>query len=355
MEPIAEQERFIIRSSIEVPSEKLDAFFKEMYLDRNCDIRRYWKWFCRLECHNNKGPLVITDGDKIIAHAGIIPFEMRLDDGLIKNAAWFIDFAILPDYQKRGLGIKLTKKWMELSDVYVTFCNEKSMGIFKKYGWIESFDTRLHHVIINPLKYPKIWNKLESRMPNFVLNALGTCLVTVAVIYYRRFARSLNELQFEAVTRSSIQKFQVFLKTDGEVTTAVRDSKYLFWRFLESPDVGEYSIVSLNDTCKFLIKPRRDKMGSPHLDVLVSTELEDEADIKQLLATLAIWCKHEELAYIRYYCSNSDVSRSVQRSLISVVRNPRFGFYSKDENIFQKLQKTRWMWDLLDSDFEITG
>ncbi len=106
--------------------------------------------------------------DKVIAHAGMIPFDVEFA-GSKRKASWFIDFVILPKFQRYGLGTVLTKKWMEFSDIYVTFCNEKSIGVFKKLGWIESFKTHLHYFFILPFDHPKFIDKVPDRFRS-VLN-----------------------------------------------------------------------------------------------------------------------------------------------------------------------------------------
>jgi hypothetical protein len=52
------------------------------------------------------------------------PFKVFVD-GANYTASWFIDFALLPEFQRQGLGPILTKKWMEFSDFYMSApCNE---------------------------------------------------------------------------------------------------------------------------------------------------------------------------------------------------------------------------------------
>ena len=77
----------------------------------------------------------------------------KYGDKEILPAIWFIDFAILPKFQGLGLGKVLTKAWMKICPNQITFCNDKSLKIFKKLCCEENNYTKRLARPINPTKW----------------------------------------------------------------------------------------------------------------------------------------------------------------------------------------------------------
>src|ERR1035437_6359416 len=130
-----EKDKITIHSACDVDLKLLIDFYKKMFPDRMNYLESNWKWLNRSDYYENKIPLVIVYENQVIAHSGMIPFDLSIG-GIKQTSSWFIDFKILPEFQRQGLGSILTKEWMNFSDCFVTFCNEKSIGVFKKFGWI---------------------------------------------------------------------------------------------------------------------------------------------------------------------------------------------------------------------------
>ena len=69
--------------------------------------------------------------------------------GAAQLATWFIDFAVLPEFQGSGIGKELTRRWMAVGLHHLTFCNPMSIAIFKKFGWQKTLGT-----LVIPKKWP---------------------------------------------------------------------------------------------------------------------------------------------------------------------------------------------------------
>jgi hypothetical protein len=133
----------------------------------------------------------------------------------------------------------------------------------------------------------------------------------------------------------------------------VRDSEYLSWRLLDSPDEKKYRIVTMDgaDNVSVIVK-LCDNRPHPYIDILWLSNPLKQAEARNLIATLAIWGLRRGYSYIRHYVSSKELSSFLSRSLKAVVRHPRLMFYSKNPELFQKLKDANWHWDLIDSDFE---
>ena len=323
-----------------------------MYADRPVALDRLWRWLYRPDfLESVRPPLVMRDGDQVIAHAGMIPFALDLGAGEVKSAAWFVDFAILPAFQRQGIGKLLTEDWMRHADVGVTFCNDKSIGVFKKFGWVESFDTRLLYLFINPLNHPRI----APRVPG-ALKGLGNRMLSTATrLHYKLRARGAGALMVEPVTPETLTAVLDGATQSAGATRPQRDMAYLTWRLLESPDRDAYRVFSLGGSLRVVARARTEKPEARHLDILWVNDWTQLKALIELVARMAEWSHAEGLDYMRLYAANPAAASTLSRSLLGWVRHPRFAYFAKDPDVFERLKHARWHFEMIDSDFECTG
>ncbi|MEQ1918443.1 MAG: GNAT family N-acetyltransferase [Elusimicrobiota bacterium] len=132
-------------SSVEEPA--LRAFYAEAFPARAEFLGAHWRWLYRVGRFPGIEPLVLVEGNRVVGHAGAIPLTLsRL--GQTAPAIWFVDFSILPELQGQGHGAKLTEAWMGLCPDRVTFCNDRSIRVFRKFGWRERFDASVRSLPI---------------------------------------------------------------------------------------------------------------------------------------------------------------------------------------------------------------
>ena len=85
-----------------VKIDQLSEFYKQVFKSRYKTLTSNWKWWYRYG-YSKYEPLIILSDGKVIGQAGIQPVDLK-----IKNekflAVWFLDFAILPEFRKKGLG-----------------------------------------------------------------------------------------------------------------------------------------------------------------------------------------------------------------------------------------------------------
>ena len=177
-------------SACDVDLVLLIDFYQKAYPNRISSLKSNWKWLNHSDFYNYKTPLVLVYKTQVIAHAGMIPFNISVC-GKQQTAAWFTDFKILDEFQRFGLGSMLTKEWMNYSDCCVTFCNDKSIGVFKKFGWLESFNTYMHLNFILPFSHPGF----VRRLPAFIRKILNFIISPVFFLIYKRHAYSKSSYQ----------------------------------------------------------------------------------------------------------------------------------------------------------------
>lgn len=331
----------------EVEERALQDFYQTQYPDRA--LPSIWRWLNRSTFSGQRTPLAVLYRDRVIAHAGAMPFR-AVFKGTTYTASWYIDFAVMPEFQRQGVGMLLTKRWMDYADFYVAFANERSIGVLKKHGWIESFDTYLHCYLLRPLHHPKF-----RRIPAMIRTASTVITDPLLRLRYRLFGLSPDRLRLDPVDATSLETFLVPRDSpvdDGRVVP-VRDAEYVSWRLLDSPNRAHYRVASLDGVAgaRAIIK-LCETDPSPSVDVLWTAPAAQPVDIRTIVATLAHWGIRQGYGSLRFYTSSQALSRYLSRSLTPVVRHPRFACYSRDARLFSALQQAGWAWELIDCDFE---
>jgi hypothetical protein len=376
-----EDSDFKFLSAHEVDPDLLYDFYRRMYPKRTDFFKSNWKWLYRSSFYDNRIPLVILVDNKVIAHAGLIPIKVRIA-GKPYTASWYVDFAVVPEFQRKGLGIRLTKMWMEFSDLNITFCNDRSMGIFKKYGWKESFDTyyQIHPVI--PFDHPNYVRKY----PGFVRKILNVLARPYLKLMYNRYAYPKEDVKIEGFTREAMDSFigsRPYLKmmynryaypkedvkiegftreamdsfigsledasSEGKSISPVRDPDFINWRLLESPERGKYKVFRTKGISCIV---KLDVKYGNEIDMLWTSDLSDFDAVRSLIASLAIWGMNNGYSHIRFYTSKKELSDHLSKSMKPHVKHPRFAFYSEDGELLLKMEQGIWNWELLDSDLE---
>jgi Acetyltransferase (GNAT) domain len=340
-----------VRSVYAVPRASLLDFYRTMDPDRPCPPSEMWEWLYRPAFGPPCSALVMESDERVVAHAGIIPFWLSIR-GQKVSAGWYVDFAVLPELQRAGLGRTLTLEWMRLTDVHVSFCNARSMGLFRKLGWEESFDTRLHHFFLEPLSHPGVLRRLDGRVPTAAIAALNSTARGLLGAWYRRQSRGGANLELAPVSETLLHHFE---SSPRSAIAPIRDMEYLRWRFLESPYRRDYRVALSGGTPLAVLRERKDKPRSPHVEILLVKDELAFPVLKHLIAGLGFWASRRGHAYLRYYESDPGRSRQLQRAFLSFVRHPRFAFFARSAELMQELKRGQLCWQLADSDFEVTG
>lgn len=337
-----------IYSACDVDSSLLIDFYKKTYPDRLNYLRSNWKWLNRSDFYENKIPLVLLYKNQVIAHSGMIPFNISLC-GDLQTASWFIDFKVLDEFQRYGLGSILTKEWMNFSDCCVTFCNEKAIGVFKKFGWIESFDTYMHLNFILPFNHPGFVRRLPASLRK-ILNCITS---PIFFLIYSRHSYPDNSYQLEKLNEKSFDAFFDLYtkrkKISKNTVLPIRDMDYAKWRVLNSPNKDKYFIYK---TEKYSALVSINNNHGKYIDILWVSDINDKIEIKKMVSTLGVYGIKNRLSYIRFYTSKKELSDYIKNKTKSIVRHPRFAFFSQVESILEKLKVADWDLELIDSDFE---
>jgi len=334
--------------AISLSKKKLDDFYIKIYSYRSCRLENLWEWLYRIDFLSKKNPVISIIDNKIVGHMGLIPFWLNLK-GIKVSAAWYADMHVLPEYRGKGIAKNITENLMNLTDVYLSFGNDESMNIFKRYGWVKNYNTYLHYFFLEPCNHPKFVKFPFYFKPFFIL--INFIYKNFLSIYYDFKKEKKFKSTIEALNHENIKLF-IDENLESNITKTILDIKYLNWRFLLSPDLNCYKVFRNDFGYAAIVKERKDKPLSWHLDILLINKLDNLKMILSLIIDIILWGRKNSYAYIRLYISDKSISKKIKQNLLSIVAHPRFACFSYNKEYKKLLDNTEFQWQLLDSDFE---
>jgi GNAT superfamily N-acetyltransferase len=223
-----------IRKASVITDEAMSLFYTAAFPDRADFLSKHFRWLYRYRTFPGIEALVLVDGERVVGHAGVIPQKIsRL--GVQATAIWFVDFSILPEYQGKGYGKDLTKAWMAMCPDRITFCNDRSIEVFRKFGWQERFDAK---VLTMPLE-------LSVPMARFGAwgEGAGRALNGAWLGLQRLRTASAPPLETIPLPQDA-GRLMDFLGDPAQAGTfLVRDADWFRWRLLENPRRDELRLA----------------------------------------------------------------------------------------------------------------
>ncbi len=89
--------RYKINKISSIETNQLLDFYKKIYYRRHISLATNWRWWYRVG-YNKFEPLILSIDNKVIGQAGLLPSDLNIL-GKKVSAIWFVDFAILPEFQ----------------------------------------------------------------------------------------------------------------------------------------------------------------------------------------------------------------------------------------------------------------
>jgi GNAT superfamily N-acetyltransferase len=330
-----------IRPATQVPQELLAEFYRRIDPPMAHYRSRNWRWLCRAgETACVSPPLLALLDGSIVGHAGLIPVTVQLR-GRQRSAIWFVDFWILPQHQHKGIGIALTRAWMALCPLQITFCNEKSLGVFLKLGWKVRRDTRILRLLLRPERQQRLQGRgvrEAAWLAGFASRALARVLTRKAGLP------------------------AVSYLTDGEVADlcappaggccAPRSRDFLRWRLADSPFKSRYLLFRRPGApCAAGRVIQRD--GNRRLCVLAIGGAPDNAPgVYRAMAGIVRWAAQADIDEVMYITSDP-AAASALRLLLPVGSRALFAYHAENPDDELSLAQDRHFWEALDSDFDL--
>ncbi len=328
-----------IKKISEINIDNLHQFYALAFPSRYKTLSKYWKWCYKIGSSNFE-PLVLEHNSKIIGMAGLIP-ENLFFQGKVKEAIWFTDFHILKDYRNKGFGSILTKEWMKICPIQITYCNEESLKIFKKHNWKNNNKTYRKISPVNFLKLIPILKKVNIDLKSsifkkyFIKNVKDSKLIEPRVIEHK------NIIEYCKLEEENKKKNELF--------SILRDEKWFKWRFIDCPYSSEI----------YEFKNNQDRLVA-HVDILGKLKrinilyafIQDKIN-SDIFPLVFNWCLNNNIDYI--WSINSNHNKIFNETFIDnlfLKKSLNFACWAEDNNVFTHLEKGLSNSQGFDSDLE---
>lgn len=224
-----------IRKASTILGSVMSRFYGDAFPERAGLLSEHWRWLYRVGRFPGIEPLVLVEDERVVGHAGVIPLTIsRL--GREATAMWFVDFSILPEFQGQGHGKALTEAWMAMCPDRVTFCNERSIQVFRRFGWRERSDAS---VLTQPLE-------LSGPLSRFGAPgaAAGRLLTPAWLAWLRARSSGASALETRPLPLDAGGLAERLADPAAAGTRVVRDAEWFKWRLLENPRRDEHVLAS---------------------------------------------------------------------------------------------------------------
>tara|TARA_Y100000590_G_scaffold458250_1_gene612573 strand:+ start:912 stop:1925 length:1014 start_codon:yes stop_codon:yes gene_type:complete len=308
----------------QVEKSQLSEFYKETYHKRYKSLTSNWRWWYRSD-YTEFEPLVLLIDNKIIGQAALIPIDLDISGKKIQSIC-FVDFAILPKYQGKGFGQILTKEWMKICSNQITFCNDESLRVFKRFGWKNNLSTKRLIKPLNILRFLPITKKFDFNFINknlkFFLNRrhVGNKII-------KPFNITNN---FKLINDSF--KIKNFIK-NNQLANIIRDEKWLNWRLIECPYNKDIYFFEYKNNFAIVHIFTTDNIKK--LNILFTYSVEKNFD-QELFELITNWSLNNEIDLIWSVTRDTEMANIFPKIFSKTIN---FASWSSDNNISTILEK----------------
>ncbi|MBD1149918.1 GNAT family N-acetyltransferase [Pelagibacterales bacterium SAG-MED29] len=328
-----------IKKISEVNTKLLEDFYKTAFPSRYKSLAIHWKWYYKIGVSNFE-PLILEYDSKVVGMAGLIPENLSFQ-GKIQEAIWFTDFHVLKDYRNKGFGSILTKEWMKICPIQITFCNEESLKIFKKFNWKNN--NKIYRKInpLNPFKLIPI-------IRNFNIDAKSKLLIK----FLKKNLKEDKDIKPEKINNKNLISYCEFEeknKIDNEFFAIIRDEKWFRWRLIDCPYSSEIFEFKNN---KDIVVCHISKINNLTRLNILYTCIEDQEN-NEILNLIYNWCLNNNIDFI--WTLNTERNKIFKETILDnlfLKKKINFAYWAKDNDQFTHLEKGLSNPQGFDSDLE---
>ncbi len=323
----------------EVDAAALHAFLKRFFGPRKADfLGRHGTWW-----HGGReNRLVLEVEGTIAAYCGVIPVRCLLD-GAPRDALWWMDLVVAPEYRGRRLQSHLDVEVRRRTSLLLGFPNELAARIHRKHGWGVREDLRTMLAPLDP-------SGLNVVRRGGRLLAAGALAARPLAALWRRRLVSHRPRTARRVDEPDVEQW-AGLSRHGAATlaTTVRDEAYLTRRYLEAPHRGELRFYESGTLA--LVSRRLQRHGRLEERVLdLFGDLQDRARLGDLLRFALGEASRAGAVQVTALASHGELAAAFRHSGFWLGSTARFCWTSPDSSLMEALERSRLHWCLGDSD-----
>lgn len=325
----------------ETTPEQRAAFFSRTHPRLASWLAPHWAWWFRVGFRPEIEPIVAIARDQIVGHAGTLPFSFRCGEK-IDTAVWYLVFAVLPECQGAGLGKKLTEAWMDLCPNPITECNEKSIAIFKKYGWQETFETRRLAFVVSPAS-------LAAHQPK---------ALRMAVSFGQPFYKAWTKLASRSAPKISPEKLgqtpqsfpDLFQSDPTAPLELLRDADWANWRVLQSPFLHEYRLFRFESAVALVRGFISEKVRRLHILYVNASEKPEQS---ALVRGIVRWACDDHADLVWAVAGSSGLIEALRTNLPNEI-GVRIAAYNPDKQLMDSFLHPGFKLQAIDTDIDLS-
>ena len=321
----------------DVEQSQLFEFYKKIYFDRHKTLIKNWQWWYRSD-YSLYETLVISLEKKIIGQAGLQPVDLRVNGKTI-SAAWFLDFAILPEFRGKGFGKILNQKLMDTYPHLITFCNSKTLRIVRKLGWQENSSVMRLARPINPIKFIPILKKLNF-FDIIFRSSMKNKFSFKNIIKPRVINDNYN------LIKESFKKRN--LGNTKAPVSIIRDEKWLYWRLMECPYKKDLYFFEYKNN--FSIVHIFENKGIKRLNILFSYFIDESVEI-ELFNLMMNWAINNNIDLV--WAIKKENDGFLKNIFPNKFKKPlTFASWSSDQTVSPTIKEEPYNSEGIDSDID---
>lgn len=326
----------------------LKDYFQSFFADRlsgplNMGYEKWhWKYIENpfFSGHDLPAWVCTSEDAKTAGHLGAIPAVLKAGEQKI-NAAWAVDFIILPEYRRKGLGMALVKEANQHFDAFLAIGGtDMSSNLFTKMGWI----------LLGYVPYYIKVLDLKALFKYKIKNLLIRIILLMAVSPYIKICNYLKRpVEHRDIKIRVIDSFdegaELFWKEIEHFYKIIipRDKAYLNWKYDAQPGMHyvKFRADRNNRLCGYIVV-RVIKTGASNAEGLIADIIakpDDKNAVNALILAALNYFKSENCLIAR--CSIND--KNIEKVIAGcgfIKRRPQMRFLIKKnldglENIYK--------------------
>jgi len=367
-----------VRQASMADEAQIEEFYNTAFEHAQFKYPDRWIWLYKqnpfLEDNRSLPIWLAVDQNRVVGMSCLMPQLFWIKEHIAK-VSWCIDFRVLPEYRRMGLGKRLERARQESGNTFTLASSDASVVIKKKLGYLSrpNLDIYLHArrfdpgVLFNDLiRYLRLSNshytKISKLSQVMKLPEILSALLQVIFKYkqYRAHVFTNNKISMTFKPVSFFPKEVDSLWNDIKEKyslAVIRDSRYLNWKFVEQPYVSYQRYLAYMGTklCGVLIfrKGRPPELPVGFISEIFTSQSSDI--LRQMLSFAVSTLYRQGSLMIRSSSSTEERSRVLSSLGFNPIQRllPAFSFNLDNAGVFADIAlKGDWLMGLGDQDLD---
>ena len=337
----------IIKAS-DLDNQKVDSFMELCFNKNKVDfLKKHGEWLY----NGQDNRYIVLDNENPVGHFGLIPSKINLEGEEFHTLA-SMDLNIPNQYRGKGI-MRFIDDYVRLKkDIIISFPNDTSYKIYKKYGHQVSKKNRVMFLPLQPSNVPHY--KKFKNFKKILLRFLFILLEPFYFIFKRLYINQATKYSYKLENPSSEILSEIFKYQSKNIVSTIRDKNFIQWRYFDSPFFSQYDFFVggfQKQNSIIMITRTLNHMNVTQTRVIdLFGNLDDKKGLKDLLKNVIQHSIKKKSVYMTLSTSLSSVFKTFIKSGFLPISRSNFRYWHSSDKIMKKLLNNKMHWCLSDSD-----